>query len=448
MADKHQEESAPVASEETSNSDWGDDISPQKDGGLFKNILTAGHSVEHPLHGDEVFVHYTGRLLSGEVFDSSVDRGEMFKFKLGQSQVIKGWDVGVATMVKGEKCILTCKPEYAYGEEGSPPKIPPNATLQFEVELFDWHGEDLTGDGGVVKSIISKGDGYSKPTDGAVVDAHIRGMYKGRIIEERDVSFEYGEGSEIKLLAGVEKAIGSMQTNEVAQVVIKGKYISEKFSNQEIVPDDAEIMYEIRLNRFTKPKAAWEYANVEERVSDATVLKEKGSKYFKSEKYDLALKLYTRGAELLEDSQVPKDKLTDEARTIRISLHLNLAIVHLKLKEYALVIKECEQVLEDDQDNVKAYFRRGQAHFALQDYEEALTSFQEALKREPTNKAALKQVEACKSKQRSQRQREKKIYSTMFQKLAQEEDEMETDKPSEPAPQSSEDQPSETPVEA
>ena len=59
-------------------------------------------------------------------------------------------------------------------------------------------------------------------------------------------------GSEIKLLAGVEKAIGSMQTNEVAQVVIKGKYISEKFSNQEVVPDDAEITYEIRLNRFTK----------------------------------------------------------------------------------------------------------------------------------------------------------------------------------------------------
>ncbi len=54
------------------------------------------------------------------------------------------------------------------------------------------------------------------------------------------------------MLSGVEKAIGSMQTNEVAQVVIKGNYITEKFSNQEIVPDDAEIMYEIRLNKFTK----------------------------------------------------------------------------------------------------------------------------------------------------------------------------------------------------
>ncbi len=57
------------------------------------------------------------------------------------------------------------------------------------------------------------------------------------------------------MLSGVEKAIGSMQTNEVAQVVIKGKYITEKFSNQEIIPDDAEIMYEIRLNKFTKVNA-------------------------------------------------------------------------------------------------------------------------------------------------------------------------------------------------
>lgn len=53
-------------------------------------------------------------------------------------QVIKAWDIGVASMKRGEFCKLTCKPEYAYGENGSPPAIPANATLEFEVELFDW----------------------------------------------------------------------------------------------------------------------------------------------------------------------------------------------------------------------------------------------------------------------------------------------------------------------
>lgn len=55
--------------------------------------------------------------------------------------MIKAWDLGVATMHKGEVAVFTCKPEYAYGEAGSPPKIPPGATLIFEVELFDWKGK-------------------------------------------------------------------------------------------------------------------------------------------------------------------------------------------------------------------------------------------------------------------------------------------------------------------
>lgn len=139
------EESQEAKEDTESEQDWGDDISEDKDGGLLKKILTPGQGTAHPMSGDEVSVHYTGRLLNGEVFDSSVERGEYFKFKLGEGQVIKGWDQGVATMTRGEKCILTCKPEYAYGENGSPPKIPPNATLRFEVELFDWSGEDITG---------------------------------------------------------------------------------------------------------------------------------------------------------------------------------------------------------------------------------------------------------------------------------------------------------------
>ena len=147
--------------------EWGEDVSTEKDGGLFKKILLEGSEGDSPLKSDEVFVHYTGRLLNGVVFDSSVERGEPFKFKLGTGAVIKGWDVGVATMKKGEKCILTCRPSYGYGETGSPPKIPGNTTLQFEVELLSWKGEDISKDGGVMKSIITEGKDYSRPSDGA-----------------------------------------------------------------------------------------------------------------------------------------------------------------------------------------------------------------------------------------------------------------------------------------
>jgi len=84
-------------------------------------------------------VHYVGTLHSdGSKFDSSRDRPGTFDFDVGVGQVIKGWDQGICSMKQGEKCILRCSSDYAYGDQGSPPTIPGGATLNFEVELFSW----------------------------------------------------------------------------------------------------------------------------------------------------------------------------------------------------------------------------------------------------------------------------------------------------------------------
>ena len=97
--------------------------------------LTTGAGVV-PRAGDTVTVHYTGWLLDGTKFDSSVDRDDPFQFVLGMGQVIRGWDEGVATLRVGDKARLTIPPEQAYGEHGYPGAIPPRATLVFEVELL------------------------------------------------------------------------------------------------------------------------------------------------------------------------------------------------------------------------------------------------------------------------------------------------------------------------
>lgn len=109
--------------------------------GLEKKILQEG--VGEPMgRGKTAQVHYTGWLYDkatyakGTQFDSSRGRGKSFEFMVGAGMVIKGWDIGVASMKVGEKAELIIDPELGYGSRGAGMVIPPNATLLFEVELL------------------------------------------------------------------------------------------------------------------------------------------------------------------------------------------------------------------------------------------------------------------------------------------------------------------------
>jgi FKBP-type peptidyl-prolyl cis-trans isomerase FkpA len=103
------------------------------DSGLVFRSLSAGDGPS-PKADDTVRVHYEGRLIDGKVFDSSRQRGEPAEFPL--NRVIPCWTEGVQRMKIGEKAQLVCPANLAYGELGSPPSIPPGATLVFEVELL------------------------------------------------------------------------------------------------------------------------------------------------------------------------------------------------------------------------------------------------------------------------------------------------------------------------
>lgn len=86
--------------------------------------------------GSRVRVHYTGWLTNGKKFDSSVDAGKPFDFRIGNGDVIKGWEEGVTGMRVGGKRQLRIPPNLAYGKDGYPGVIPPNATLIFDIQLL------------------------------------------------------------------------------------------------------------------------------------------------------------------------------------------------------------------------------------------------------------------------------------------------------------------------
>jgi FKBP-type peptidyl-prolyl cis-trans isomerase FkpA len=100
--------------------------------------------------GDKVKVHYTGTLMNGKQFDSSVGK-DPFEFEIGKGNVIKGWDEGVPGMKVGGKRKLTIPWQMAYGESGSGDKIPPKAALKFDIELLEIVGAGGAKDAGAAK---------------------------------------------------------------------------------------------------------------------------------------------------------------------------------------------------------------------------------------------------------------------------------------------------------
>ncbi|XP_019188092.1 PREDICTED: 70 kDa peptidyl-prolyl isomerase-like isoform X1 [Ipomoea nil] len=218
-----------IPSKQMSESQAEEDLPEKEIGnqGLKKKILRKGNSWQTPLPGDEVHVHYSGKLHgNGEYFDSSREKGAPFTFKLGQGEVIKGWDIGIATMRKGERALYTIPPCLGYGKAGSPPIIPPDSTLLFDIEMVSWKSiRDVAADGGILKKIVREGEGWATPRDADQVLV----KYTMRTENKEDVVSESIDGVEFSLTEGflcpaMSKAVKTMRKGEIADISVKPFY--------------------------------------------------------------------------------------------------------------------------------------------------------------------------------------------------------------------------------
>jgi len=267
------------------------------DGGVIKTIIKHGQGPLVP-KGAKPEVHYVGTLEDGTKFDSSRDRGNYFTFELGAGRVIKAWDLGIATMKVGEVCNLKCRGDYAYGESGSPPTIPANATLNFEVELFGWEDPE---------------------------------------------------------------------------------------------PDTTQ-----------------------EKIAAAAKRKEEGNALFKQGKYAEASKKYNKVLDYFKHSYGITEEEKKPVDEVKLASLLNLAACQVKLKENSDAVLSCHKALDIDNHNVKALFRRAQAYGQNSEFDLAKADLLEAIKLSPNSKEIRDELETLKKNMASSREKEKALFSKMF----------------------------------
>ncbi len=205
--------------------------------------ITAGTGAEAK-SGDTVEVHYTGTLTDGSKFDSSVDRGQPFTFPLGQGQVIPGWDQGVAGMKEGGKRKLTIPYDLAYGAQGRPGKIPPYATLLFDIELLKVHAPPKL----EIKDLKNGKGAEAKAGD--TVDVHYTGwLTDGKKFDsskDRGKPFTFTLGQR-QVIQGWDQGVAGMKEGGKRKLTIPHELAYGPRGQPPTIPPAATLVFEIEL---------------------------------------------------------------------------------------------------------------------------------------------------------------------------------------------------------
>lgn len=291
------------------------------------------------------------------------------------------------------------------------------------VQLLSWKKVDYVADTGekVLKKVIEEGEGFEKPNDGAKVKISyamwIAGLEDGEPMDgEEELEFTVDED---EVLPGLDRAVVAMKKKERAVVSVDPEYGLGKemavTSKGVEVPGGSTLVADMRLLEFEKDKESYQLES-NEKVEAAKRKKDDGNSKLKNGKVAKASKRYSQGIRLVEYEGALKDEDKREARQVKLQLHLNAALAHLKLKQPREALKSCDKALEIESANLKGLFRRAQALAQLEDYDEADLELRKVLNYDPENKEALQERRRLQRLLSQQRKQDSKLYGGMFKR--------------------------------
>jgi len=210
--------------------------------------------------GDNVFVHYAGRLLSGAPFDNSYDRGKPFDFPLGGGRVIKGWDEGIAYLHVGDSATLIIPANLGYGSVERP-NIPANSTLIFDVQLMDVKrtvkpvpyetgGRDTITTASGLRYIRLNETSGVQAVAGKEVSVHYTGylqngtVFDSSISRGQPITFPLGQGRVIK---GWDEGIALLKVGEKARLLIPSALAYGDRGAGGLIPPGADLIFDVEL---------------------------------------------------------------------------------------------------------------------------------------------------------------------------------------------------------
>ncbi|KAL3037883.1 hypothetical protein AAZX31_01G096600 [Glycine max] len=351
--------------------------------GVVKKVVREGQGWESPREPYEVKAWISAKTVTGKLIMSHTE-GEPYFFTFGKSEVPKGLEMAIGTMVREEKAVIYVTSQYLT-ESPLMPVIEGYDEVHFEVELVHFiQVRDMLGDGRLIKCRIHDGKG-DFPMDCPLHDSLLRVHYKGTVLNEekrvfydtrvdndgQPLEFYSGEGL---VPEGFEMSVRLMLPGEIALVTCPPDYAYDKFPRPVNVPEGAHIQWEIELLGFETPKD-WTGLDFKSIMNEAENIRNTGNRLFKEGKYELAKAKYEKVLREFNHVNPQDDEEGKFFADTRNLLHLNVAACHLKLGECRKSIETCNKVLEANPAHVKGLYRRGMAYMAAGDFEEARADF-------------------------------------------------------------------------